>query len=33
MNLPLDGIRIIDWTMAQFGPVATSMLGDLGADV
>jgi len=33
MDLPLDGIRIIDWTMAQFGPVATSMLGDLGADV
>jgi crotonobetainyl-CoA:carnitine CoA-transferase CaiB-like acyl-CoA transferase len=33
MYLPLDGIRIIDWTVGQFGPVATSMLGDLGADV
>jgi crotonobetainyl-CoA:carnitine CoA-transferase CaiB-like acyl-CoA transferase len=33
MPLPLEGIRIIDWTIGQFGPVSTSMLGDLGADV
>jgi crotonobetainyl-CoA:carnitine CoA-transferase CaiB-like acyl-CoA transferase len=33
MPLPLDGIRIIDWTIWQQGPVATAMLGDLGADV
>ena len=33
MAMPLDGIKIIDWTTGQFGPVATSMLGDLGADV
>jgi crotonobetainyl-CoA:carnitine CoA-transferase CaiB-like acyl-CoA transferase len=33
VSLPLDGIRIIDWTVGQFGPVATSMLGDIGADI
>ena len=30
---PLDGIRVVDWTIWQFGPVAAMMLGDLGADV
>lgn len=30
---PLSGIRVLDWTMWQFGPVAASMLGDMGADV
>jgi formyl-CoA transferase len=30
---PLDGMRVIDWTMWQFGPVSTMMLGDLGAEV
>ena len=30
---PLDGVRVVDWTIWQQGPVATAMLGDLGADV
>ena len=30
---PLDGMRVLDWTMWQFGPVSTMMLGDLGAEV
>ncbi len=29
----LDGIKVVDWTIWQFGPVAATMLGDLGADV
>ena len=33
MAMPLDGIRVIDWTIWQQGPVASSMLGDLGAEV
>jgi len=33
MPLPLEGIRVIDWTIWQQGPVAAAMLGDLGADV
>jgi crotonobetainyl-CoA:carnitine CoA-transferase CaiB-like acyl-CoA transferase len=33
MALPLEGIRILDWTIFQQGPVATMMLGDLGAEV
>ncbi len=32
-NGPLKGIRVLDWTIWQFGPVATSMMGDMGADV
>jgi len=30
---PLKGIRVLDWTVWQFGPVSTSMMGDMGADV
>ena len=30
---PMAGLRVLDWTMWQFGPVAASMLGDMGADV
>ena len=30
---PLHGIKVLDWSVFQFGPVASSMLGDMGADV
>ena len=33
MALPLDGIRILDWTVMQQGPIAVMMLADLGAEV
>jgi crotonobetainyl-CoA:carnitine CoA-transferase CaiB-like acyl-CoA transferase len=33
MTMPLDGIRVIDWTIWQQGPVASVMLADLGAEV
>lgn len=33
MGGPLDGVCILDMTVGQHGPVATSMLADMGADV
>lgn len=33
MPMPLEGIRVIDWTIWQQGPVCSAILGDLGAEV
>ncbi len=33
MVMPLEGIRVLDWTVWQTGAVASAMLGDMGAEV
>lgn len=33
MSRALEGIRVIDWTQWQQGPVATRMMADFGAEV
>ena len=33
MAMPLEGVRILDWTVMQAGGAATALLGDFGAEV
>src|SRR4030042_1838849 len=33
MKMPLEGCRVIEWSIWQQGPLAGMMLGDLGAEV
>ena len=33
MALPLEGVRVLDFTWAQQGPFATVMLSAMGAEI
>ena len=33
MTMPLEGLRVVDWTIWQQGPACSAMLGDFGAEV
>jgi crotonobetainyl-CoA:carnitine CoA-transferase CaiB-like acyl-CoA transferase len=33
MTKPLEGIRVLDWTAWQQGPIAAALLADMGAEV
>ena len=33
MPLPLDGVRVLDFTWAQQGPFATALMADMGAEI
>jgi len=33
MSKPLEGIRVLDWTAWQQGPIAAALLADMGAEV
>ena len=32
MTMPLEGLRVVDWTIWQQGPACSAMLGDRGAE-